>query len=459
MANIEKRGKAYRIVVSAGYDTNDKQIKYSMTYKPEEGMTLSQIKKELKKIEVEFEEKCALGYSLNSNIKLIDFIEIWFKDYVGNKNLSPVTVEGYKRLSIKVVQELGHVQIGKITPKQVQDFYTKLKYSNGVRGGEKFKVTEKYIEIISGLKQKDISCKASINDDTLRKLKNGGHTTLVTAKKISNALSYPFKELFLSTNEKKPLSNTSVLHYHKFINNVFNTAVRWGVIPFNTIEKRVELPKIEKEEASYLDNNEALILLNLLEEEPIKYRTAINLLIFSGLRRGELCGLKWCDIDFEGNIITINRSLKYISGQKAFEGVPKTRGSLRSIKLPQSIFKMLKEYHIWQLKERLKIGDQWHDHDYVFCSWNGEPINLDTFGKYLKKLTTKHKLKDIHLHSLRHTNATILIASGVNLKTVSSRLGHSDLSTTGDIYTHAIQAMDAKASNALENMLLIPQAK
>ncbi|MBC3797168.1 tyrosine-type recombinase/integrase [Acetobacterium tundrae] len=459
MANIEKRGNSYKIVVSGGYDVTGKKIRHSKTYKPPEGLNQNQIDKELNKIAVEFEEKCSLGYVMDSNIKLIDFIEIWFRDYVGNQNLSPVTIKGYQDNSLKIAEELGHIKIGKITAKQVQDFYAKIKCSTGVRGGEKFMVTAEYLEIVSKLKQKDISSKANINDDTLRRLKKGGHTTLEVAQKIAEAIETDFDILFTSTNEKKPVSNNTVLHYHKLLNNIMNTAVRWGVIPFNIIEKRVELPKLEKKEASFLDDKEALEFLKLLDKEPIKYKTALYLLIFSGLRRGEVCGLKWSDIDFDSNVLSIKRALKYVPGEKAFEGNTKTYKSMRSIKLPSFIFDMLKTYQLWQLEQKIKVGDQWKNKDYVFTGWNGEALNLDTIGNYLRRFIAKHNLKNIHLHSLRHTNASILIASGVDLKTVSTRLGHSNVSTTGNIYAHAINTADAKASDALENILINPDNK
>lgn len=178
MANIEKRGNAFRIVVSGGFNVNGKRIKHTMNYKPPEGLSSTKLKKDLDRVALEFEEKCNLGYVMDSNIKLIDFIEIWFKNYVGNKNLSPVTVRGYQNESIKIIEALGNVKIGQITPKHIQDFYAKIKGSTGVRGGDKFTVTPEYLATVANMKQKDISDKAGINDDALRRLKKGGNTTM-----------------------------------------------------------------------------------------------------------------------------------------------------------------------------------------------------------------------------------------------------------------------------------------
>ncbi|MDK2961745.1 MAG: tyrosine-type recombinase/integrase [Eubacteriaceae bacterium] len=454
MANIQKRGNSYKITAYSGYDVSGKQIRNTMTYKPPEGLSQAKLTKALEKVAFEFEQQCNLGYVMDSNIKLIDFIETWFRDYVGNKDLSPVTIKGYQDLSIKIVEALGHQKIGKITPKMVQDFYATIKSSISHKGGEKFKATPEYLGVVKDLKQKDISSKAGINDDTLRRIKNGSNTTYAVACKIAVAIGQPFDILFESVSPQKEVTNDTVLHYHRLLNNIMNTAVRWGVIPFNPIEKRVELPKTQRKEPVYMDDKEALELLELLEEEPIKYKLAVNLLIFSGLRRGEIVGLKWSDIDYDGQIISVRRALKYVPGKGIFEGDPKTFKSIRSIKLPDFIFELLKTYKVWQLEERIKVGDRWQDNDYIFTKWNGEPMNLDTIGGYLKKFTNKHNLKPVHMHSLRHTNATLLIANGVDLKTVSSRLGHADLSTTGNIYTHAINAADAKASDALENILI-----
>lgn len=459
MANIEKRGNSYRIVVSSGYDISGKQIKQYYTYKPPKDISPSQLQKELNRAAVEFEQKCLQGYILDNNMKLIDFVEIWFRDYVGNKDLSPVTIKGYQDLALKIVVELGHIKIGKITAKHVQDFYAKIKNSKCVKGGEKFKVTDDYLKIVSSMKQKDISLKANVNDDTLRRLRKGGNTTLVVAQKISDALEQDFDLLFVSTSKNKTVSNETVLHYHRVLNNIMNTAVRWGVIPFNVIEKRVELPKIERKEANYLDDLETSKLLFLLDSEPIKYKTAITLLIYSGLRRGEIGGLKWNDLDFENEMITVKRALKYVPGQEVFEGSTKTNKSMRNIKLPSFVFDLLKEFKKWQLEERLKVGDKWHDLDYLFTRWDGKPMNLDTISRYLKRFTEKNGIQPIHLHCLRHTNATLQISSGVDYKTVASRLGHSNVSTTLNIYSHAIDAANAKASDALENILMKPTDK
>ena len=126
--------------------------------------------------------------------------------------------------------------------------------------------------------------------------------------------------------------------------------------------------------------------------------------------------------------ITVKKALKKISGAPAFQGPPKNQNSIRSVKLPEFIFELFKKYHKLQLELKTNMGDKWHETGYVFTQINGLPMSLDTIGWYMGKLSKKHNLKKVHPHALRHSNASILVASGQDIKTVSHRLGHVYLS-------------------------------
>ena len=171
------------------------------------------------------------------------------------------------------------------------------------------------------------------------------------------------------------------------------------------------------------------------------------------MRRGELCGLFWDDIDFEKRLVTIRRSSQYLPGKGIFDKETKTEASKRTIKLPKAAFAVLEEYKQWQESFRLKMGDQWTVSQRVFCDDYGKPISPEYITHWFHSFLQRHQLPKIHIHSLRHTNATLLIASGIPLRTISSRLGHAQMSTTGNIYTHAIQAVDEAAADVLEDIL------
>ncbi len=217
--------------------------------------------------------------------------------------------------------------------------------------------------------------------------------------------------------------------------------------------ERVDPPKLERKEAVYLDEEQAARLLELLDNERILHRTIVKLLLYTGMRRGELCGLTWDDIDFDHALITVCCSSLYLLGQGVFEDTTKNETSQRCIKIPLDAVNTLRDFRAWQCQERLKLGDQWQDSGRVFTTWNGAPIRPDTITGWFHKFVEKNGLPPIHIHSLRHTNASLLIASGTNLQTVAKRLGHANVTTTGKIYSHAIKSADEAAAETLQDIL------
>jgi integrase len=194
-------------------------------------------------------------------------------------------------------------------------------------------------------------------------------------------------------------------------------------------------------------------MIELLEKESIKNKTMVLLLLYSGMRRGELCGLEWKDIDFANHIITIRRTSQYVSKVGIIEKGTKTPSSDRTIKLPTVAIDLLRDYRVWQTEQRLSIGDLWEDYDKIYTTWNGRPAHPDSITSWFEDFIKRTDLPPIHIHSLRHTNATLMIAGGEDIRTVSQRLGHAQTSTTTNIYAHAIQSADARAAQTLEDIL------
>ena len=115
---------------------------------------------------------------------------------------------------------------------------------------------------------------------------------------------------------------------------------------------------------------------------------------------------------------------------------------------------LLREYKAWQDKRKAELGDQWQEHDRLYTQWNGVPIHPQTISDWFRKFLNRHKeLPRVRLHSLRHSNATLLISEGVDIRTVSNRLGHAQTSTTLNIYSHALQSRDAAAADCLDMAL------
>lgn len=260
-------------------------------------------------------------------------------------------------------------------------------------------------------------------------------------------------ELAESGLNGKGMSTKSQSLHLIFLSDVFNYAIRYNIITNNPCRNVRTIKKATKERDCYT-LAEAQALLTALESAEPKYRTFFTLAIYTGFRRGELLGLEWKDIDFNTGIITINRVSQYLKGGIT-TGTPKTTQSQRSLKVPDEIIDLLLWYKREQAKERLKVGDKWQNNDRLFTKWNGTPMYPNTPGEWLRKFCEDNCLKYVSVHSFRHLNATLLISSGVDIKTVSKALGHSQTSTTLNIYAHSFAEQQARASEAIANALRI----
>ena len=181
------------------------------------------------------------------------------------------------------------------------------------------------------------------------------------------------------------------------------------------------------------------------------WQCLINLAIVTGCRRGELVALQWPDIDFDNGTISISKSVYQLKGQPIAVKQPKTAGSVRVVAIPQFIVDLLKDYQAEQKLTHLKCGDQWQNGDWVFIQWNGAIMYPTSPTQWFSKFLKRHNLPHKKFHALRHTSATLLLTSGANIKEVSSRLGHSQLSTTNR-YLHAVAEADKAAAQTFEDM-------
>ncbi len=387
MPTIQKRGDTYRIRVSAGYDSAGRQLMKSMTWKPAPGMTEKQIQKELDRQAVLFEEKVKTGQYMEGNVKFQDFAERWFEDY-GKEHLRTRTYGEYVRMKERTYQAIGHIRIDRLQPQHLLDFYKQL--------GE------------PGMNQRT----------------GGG------------------------------LSPKTILHYHTFISSIMERAVKWQMIQENPC-RRIDPPKVDRHQIICLDDEQAMKFLACLETQPLEDKTFFTLALYTGMRRGELLGLEWPDIDLTTGVISIRRTSQY-GGKKlgTYTDDTKTEQSKRSIRVTQNVVELLGAYKVEQAERRLRLGDawagEWTEHPRLFTNQDGRPMSPSTPLNRLKRILSRNGLPDVSLHSLRHTNATLLIQQGVSIRAVSGRLGHSQTSTTMNIYAHQIQSADAAAAEALD---------
>jgi len=369
-------------------------------------------------------------------------------------------VAGYRFMLRRILPAVGHIRLDKLQPHHLMELYANLQ-EGGMRAGTKMSPAVDFAETLKVQKITKVSIaqKAGISVKVVYALTRGENITRESAQKISDALGIPLKRSFKTVpGEDKPLSAKTVLHHHRLISSILDKAVKWQVIFANPCD-RVEAPKVERKEAKYLDEIQAAELLDCLEREPVQYRAMISLLLYSGMRRGELCGLTWEDVKIDECLIDINKSSLYLSDRGIFDDETKNFSSKRVIKVPDLVMRLLSEHKRTQTEELFRLGDGWTRTNKVFTQSNGKPIHPDTITGWFRKFIKRNNLPKVSIHSLRHTNATLLIANGTDLRTVSKRLGHSNMTTTGNIYTHAIQTADERAAETLGDILTPAQRK
>lgn len=450
MATFKRRGGSYLIRCYDGYDQTGRQIEKTMTWKIPEGMSDKRAEKEARHQAELFEEKVRTGMAAEQKIKFADFCDLWMRDYA-EQQLRDKTVTRYRGLMERIKASLGATYLDKLRPTHLTAFYKELAQT------KKPFTYECQVDLKQHLKEKKITqvtlaSKAGISTATIRSIILGTPCAEETAEKICEALGSDFDKLFQPAGEPQFLSSQTILHYHRLISVILQTAVQWQYIPANVAE-RVKPPKVEHEEAVYLDDQQAIKLLELMEDQPIYYRTAITVLLFTGMRRGELLGLHWDNIDFDNNVISIERSLQYLPDKGVYESDTKTRSSRRAIKAPASALASLKNYRTGQRKLFLSIGQPWEESGRVFVTQNGTPMHPDTLTSWFGEFIKTTDLPQIHVHSLRHTNATLQIANGVAVTTVAGTLGHSTANTTTKVYAHAIQSAAAASAEMMDNLL------
>ena len=390
--SIEKRGKnSYRLTVSEGFDLNGKAMIHRKTVHG----TKKDAEVELAKFVTEVQNGLVID---GKSLKFSEFTEIWKRDY-GSKELAPSTYKRYCRmLETRLLPYFGHFYINKIKPTDIMKFYDLL---------------EKDTQLV-------------------RKKGNNGSKT------------------------KKPLSGKTILEHHRLLRAMLHKAVYWQLIVANPAE-RVQPPKARKPKRKSYDDEQTKMLLEnleLLPSEDTKYKVAIILTVFTGVRLGELMGLEWTDVDFKNGIISINRSSQYLSDMGVFTKVPKTESSIREIAIPEFIIFLLEEYKLWYEEQKSIYGELWTNSDRLFVQADGKPMHPSTISKWFVKYVGQIGLPVINFHGLRHTNASLLVAQNIDIAVISARLGHAQISTTLDFYVHPLLSHNKKAGYALENLLL-----
>lgn len=426
MASIRERNGSYQITVSTGRDIYGKKLRETITFTPDPGLTPKKRQKAVEEFARQFEEQVKNGVALDGRkITLKDFTERWVNEYASQK-LQPGTVEKYQaELNDKILPVMGHLKLSELRPATLNAAFV-----------------------------------AMTKDGARRDGKPGGYSR-ATIKKTQDVLS-----------------------------SVLRTAVEWEIIEKNPMDKVRSVGEVAADKIEFFTPEQAATFLDFIEqpykvktkghkrtddtgknytvgnyertmEVPEQLRILFNLAIYAGLRKGELLALEWSDIDFDNDTVTVSKAVSVVAGQQITKE-PKTKTSRRTVSIPHSLTLRIKALKVERTKYRLSVGTYWQGAEWLFIQDNGKQMSYstpysafqDTIARYNADKRADNQLPAIPFHGLRHTSATLLIASKQDVRTVSSRLGHAQASTTMNIYAHALKETDRKAVNALENMLL-----
>lgn len=240
--------------------------------------------------------------------------------------------------------------------------------------------------------------------------------------------------------------------YTSILNRIMRYAVLLDIINTNPLDKVI---KPKSKETKVKDNcytKEELnkFLLVAKKDSSQVFHTLSHTIAYTGLRIGEALALKWSDINFKDKMISVNHTLVTIDGEQVLQS-PKTKASKRTISVDQYTLKLLKDWQLKQKKEFFKLGKPYlYDDNFIFTNSVGMVYVPTEIGKILRRLINRNNLKPISPHGLRHTHASLLFESGIQPKEISDRLGHNNIKTTLDLYTHI---NDNQRSNAVDKFI------
>jgi integrase len=256
-------------------------------------------------------------------------------------------------------------------------------------------------------------------------------------------------QAFLNCRSAKGLSPRRVQYIHAVLRSALKTAERWGMVTRN-VARLVDTPKATHHEITPLTPEQAKLLIETSAED--RHRALWITALGTGLRLGELLGLRWEDIDLGAGRLRVRYSLASVGGELVLQE-PKTERSRRTLVLPEVVVTALKAHRTRQKMDRLLAGSRWVDSGHVFATMLGRPHHAATITRSFQKALTRAELPDVRFHDLRHSAATFLLAQGMTLEDVKNQLGHSTIVLTSNTYGHVLEQRKRQVAAAMDAVL------
>lgn len=250
------------------------------------------------------------------------------------------------------------------------------------------------------------------------------------------------------------LSPRTIRYIHTIIHRALKDAVKWKLLAVNPADSATP-PSAAAHPSPEMQTWRAVDLNTFLEkskEEDDRFYAAWYLLATTGMRRGEVLGLRWQDVGLDTGVISVRQTLVRYGNTVKFER-PKTAKGRRSVSLDRGTLAVLKAHKTAQLEIRLQLRRFYEDNDLVFPKVSGEPYHPERFSREFDRRVQRYGLPRVRLHDLRHTWATLALQAGVHPKVVSERLGHSNISITLDTYSHVVPEMATDAAETVAGLI------
>lgn len=425
MATIRERNGKFQIEVSFGFDIYGKRLRESTTFDPGPGLSDKRRREAARAYAYDFEQKIKNGYAMSGwKVTLKEFTDRWIAEYAP-QNLEPGTIEKYQaELDGKILPALGHFKLTELRPHNLNSFFMAMTQDGARKDGKA----------------------GGYSKGTITKTKNVLSSVLTTATEWELIETNPMRKVRYKAED--PADKIEFF------------------TPEQTVEflNYIEKPyKVKTKGHKRTDDTGAEYTVGDYEREmelPEQIKILFNLAIYGGMRKGELLALEWSDFDFENDSVSITKAVSMVANQQITK-TPKTKNSRRIVTIPHALSQRVLALQEARIKDQEFMGEDWKGGAWVFIQDNGKQMSYstpysaftDTITRYNKGREVGDHLPVIPFHGLRHTSATLLISSKLDIRTVSGRLGHAQASTTMNYYSHFLQSLDRTASNSLEAML------
>ncbi len=405
-------------------------------------------------------EKQVKGLVSDSNKRLQISPDTLFRDYADmwlercKEENSPSYYVNCLYAQTHFNEYIGGYKLKEINPVIIQNFYDILDRKKKQVETIIAKPTLKKMMKAKGITYSMLRYEHNITSTSLNSLMQEQNVKMKTAERIADILGTNVTTIFNVKKSSEKYAWETINKIKRVVRAILAQAKKQRLITDNWASADyINFPKKPKQKIDFMTDEVAKqFFATVQEEKDLRIKTAMTILLLTGIRRGELCGLEWQDIDLENKTLTVRQSVVDLKGFGKITKDPKTETSKRTITMSQTLVDCLTEYKQWYDDQAEQLGDVWVYSDRLMIQWNGESIAPGTLRLWLNNTLDKANLEHKTVHSLRHTNITMQIAAGVPIVTVANRAGHARSSTTLDIYSHLLKSSDKEAADALDKV-------